>query len=298
MQFPKRADEHIKESAGWKVFQNTIPNEWIIRDVTERDYGIDAYVEITTNDEVSGNLFLIQLKTTNKIEWKENYARFSGIKKTTINYWYHLPVPVFLFWIELNTKNLYFASVKEQIRGQYQDFINENIQTMSFGFLDSLNLGSDVGKKILLYFYFREKNFKQFKNNLVDLLIHYEEYKYFIEGNQGRDCFLDVDDERQLVLKHVYGLCQLLAGFFDIEWNVIGLVEAYQKDLEEWDDHCSLHENTLSIILSELEPIFYTILEKAQEYVVNIQENYWTKEDPLLVRMCGRLNVEYLRNRE
>ena len=58
MEFPKRALTHISESASWKILQNCLPPEWIIRDVTERDYGVDCYLEIVWKDhqeEVKGS---------------------------------------------------------------------------------------------------------------------------------------------------------------------------------------------------------------------------------------------------
>lgn len=46
MKYPERIDKHITESSSYKIFSNAIPDNWIVREVTERDYGIDCYVEI------------------------------------------------------------------------------------------------------------------------------------------------------------------------------------------------------------------------------------------------------------
>jgi len=59
---PKRTPQHISETASFKIFSNKIPDNWIIRYVTERDYGIDLYIELVNKDnELTGDLILIQL---------------------------------------------------------------------------------------------------------------------------------------------------------------------------------------------------------------------------------------------
>lgn len=63
MKLPKRVPQHISETASFKLFSSKIPDNWIIRDITERDYGIDCYLELVNdNNELSGELALIQLK--------------------------------------------------------------------------------------------------------------------------------------------------------------------------------------------------------------------------------------------
>lgn len=46
MELPQRVPQHISETASYKIFSIKIPDEWILRDVTERDYGIDCYLEL------------------------------------------------------------------------------------------------------------------------------------------------------------------------------------------------------------------------------------------------------------
>lgn len=45
-ELPQRAENHIRESSGYKVLESVIPSQWMIRDVTERDYGIDCYIKL------------------------------------------------------------------------------------------------------------------------------------------------------------------------------------------------------------------------------------------------------------
>ena len=56
MNLPERIDKHITETSSYKIFSCEIPDSWIIREVTERDYGIDCYIEVVNNrNEVTGD---------------------------------------------------------------------------------------------------------------------------------------------------------------------------------------------------------------------------------------------------
>lgn len=57
LKFPKRSKTHLTETESWRVLDSVAPKDWIVREVTERDYGIDAYIELVgKNDEVTGQL--------------------------------------------------------------------------------------------------------------------------------------------------------------------------------------------------------------------------------------------------
>jgi len=69
MIFPQRPSAHIKETDSWKILQNSVPSEWLLRGVTERDYGVDCYLEMIGRDgSVRGDLISIQLKGTECLE--------------------------------------------------------------------------------------------------------------------------------------------------------------------------------------------------------------------------------------
>ena len=88
MQLPDRIPNHIKETTSFKIFSNHIPDNWIIRDVTERDYGVDCYVEIVNDkNQLTGDLASIQLKSTEEIDWNlDDTLLFSKVKISTSNY--------------------------------------------------------------------------------------------------------------------------------------------------------------------------------------------------------------------
>ena len=96
MVLPQRADNHIRETAGYKVLESKIPAEWMIRDVTEKDYGIDCYIELVdNNNRLTGEIAFIQMKSMDAISWriKDNGFRFYKIEKSTTNYLSSFKIP-------------------------------------------------------------------------------------------------------------------------------------------------------------------------------------------------------------
>lgn len=62
---PQRDIRHISETASIKLFNSLVPDHWLVREVTERDYGIDLYLEIVDDrHRVTGKHISIQLKST------------------------------------------------------------------------------------------------------------------------------------------------------------------------------------------------------------------------------------------
>jgi hypothetical protein len=128
MEYPKRAKQHISESASFNLFNLVIPNNWIARELTEKDYGIDCYLEIINDqDEITGELTLIQLKSVlYGIPWTKNdYYTLTKIKVSTTNYWKNLAVPVFVFLTDIENKKVYFKSVDKEIRINYQNYLQQ-----------------------------------------------------------------------------------------------------------------------------------------------------------------------------
>ncbi len=106
---PKRVDQHVSESESFKLFLAKMPLNWIVRQVTERDYGIDCYVEIVDpSGDLTGHMFLCQLKSTEEITWaaKDEYTLYD-VKISTTNYWFQFQVPVFLFLADIKCQELY-----------------------------------------------------------------------------------------------------------------------------------------------------------------------------------------------
>jgi hypothetical protein len=305
MEYPRRTETHIAESEAWRIFLNAMPPHWIVREVTERDYGIDCYVEIVQqNGVVTGELCSVQLKGTDNIEWHSgtrslgDESHFPGIKKTTINYWMNLPVPVFLAVADISNKRLYFISVEQQVRSHYSAYVDKKQKSMGFTFFSSLEMGSLKGEFLFFALYLKERYFTEFIRNLSGLVVHWYQYWEFIVDNQERDSFLEVEEDRQLMLMHIYHTCEFLSPLLGVDWDVESLNNAYKHDKQIWkDSYVRMHEGTLDRILKQIEPLYVKILEASKQLVSNTQKEYWINTNIILYNFCQNLDIEQILKR-
>ena len=91
--YPTRSESHIREEIGIATLKSLIPVEWILRDITGRDYGHDAILQITktNSNEVLPYLIGIQIK------YREDIQKPLIIKSTTYNYLHDSNNPNFIF---------------------------------------------------------------------------------------------------------------------------------------------------------------------------------------------------------
>lgn len=298
MKFPKRSDTHKIESASWRLLQELAPDEWIVREASERDYGIDAYIEIaTTSGDVTGNLVSIQLKGVKELDWKEGEsgiqaARSPSIKTTTASYWLNLPVPVFLFVAELSTRKIYYVSVEEGIRSQFENLSGQD--SITFKLMNELNLQSKIGALLLDWFIARERVHPHFVFHITNLLSHIDSFGDFIVYNQNLDSFMEVESDRHLQFRGLYEACRMASLYLDREWKVDSLRSLYRKDREEWNDpYVLLHERTLDHVLRQLEAIFPQLVRKGLKLVSVTQAAYWRNRDPVFFRLCSNGELDW-----
>ncbi len=292
MKFPERSTTHKIEAASWRLLQELAPEEWIVREVSERDYGVDAYIEVTKpTGEVTGNLISVQLKGKDELEWMEQEtgirtARSPSIKTTTANYWLNLPVPVFLFVADLTSKKIYYVSVEEEIRSQFNNLANQD--SISFKLTDEIHIQSKIGSTLFPLFIARERAHPQFVFHITNLLSHIEPFGEFIIYNQNRDSFMEVESERHLQFRALYESIQMASWYLNKEWKIESLQELYILDHKQWkDDFVYLHEGTLDYVLRKLESIFPQLVRKSLRLVSDTQAAYWRSRDPVFYRLCS-----------
>ena len=300
MKYPKRPSTHIKETDSWKILQNSVPSEWLLREVTERDYGVDCYLEMVGRDgAVRGDLISIQLKGTDSLDWKQNEklnrkeAKFSGIKIETINYWMNLAVPVFLCVTETSTKKLYFAPIKNQVRTQYKKY---NLQkSLSFTLSSEHMLDDDKGLLNFIICYIQEKNFKELTELSRLLLIHLPQYYEFIMENQELDPFLGIEPDDELMFTHIYMTLHNLCNVLAIDWDIKWLSDIYKEDHKTWKDPVySLHNLTLTQIMPQLNEKLVVVLKSIKKIITKFQNEFWERKEYIIYRKAKDLDVSKL----
>jgi len=302
MKLPSRPATHVTETASWRLLQSLAPETWIVREVSERDYGIDAYIEIASAEgEITGDLISVQLKGTEAIDWKaakakkgskkkagdrDQTARSPQIATSTANYWERLPVPVFLFVADITNRDIYFAPVEQTIRKNYGKLSSQD--TITFPLLKGFSLSDAVGPPVLEWFARRERLHRDFKFHIASLISHAEGFHEFIGMNQGRDSFMEVENDAHLRFRALYQSCQMTAGYLGIEWTIETLNDLYKRDHAQFqDDYVLLHELTLDHALVQIEEIFPKLLRAAVDLIENVEGDYWRAHDRILYSLCS-----------
>lgn len=291
MKLPQRDIRHITESSSYKIFSKTIPDHWIIREVTERDYGIDCYIELVNNDnQVTGDLVSIQLKGMKSIKWtKKNYYTYSNVNISTTNYWYRFPIPVFLCLVDLEKEEAFFSAVKSEVRKNFFSYAKQDKFSYRIYQANQLNAPGMVD---FLLAYFKEKQNLQLADGINTFLSHYHYYTRFIADNIGRDCFMGVDIDRVLYLKAFYRNIQSLCAFFGIKWEMKSLKEYFKESQKAFGDHYDIHEHFIDEIVRKLEELMPPISLKIKDHITDVESEYWQARDHELFNFVININDE------
>lgn len=299
MEFPIRYKTHVIETASFKRLEQCIPAHWIVRYATERDYGIDLLVEPVSHvgGPVRGDMFALQVKGTVSLVWRDvedptdKKTIFSGTNKATINYWMGLPVPVFYCVHDQTTNSVLFAPVKQQIRRRYNQFKSQD--TFGFELRSKLDLAEPNSDFLLMALYYQERAHPFFANALTDLLMNRDLYLDYIDGNVGRDCFLEVETPELMRFVKFYQNVQIVAGFTHIEWGIPSLSDLFAEDRKSFiDGYAPFHELTHDRGIRSLLPVFVEALEKGCQVITELEADYWIEKEYLFVQYILQRGAE------
>lgn len=135
---PIRTQDHRIDSLATRFVRNSLPDSWIDRDLTERDYGIDMAIEIfqedifdTTNNQqiATGLLSLIQVKgTTNRLVKRNGHYVFPGFPTKTLKYARTFKIPFFAIIVYLDKdkskREAYFLWLQNYIKEEGYGHLN------------------------------------------------------------------------------------------------------------------------------------------------------------------------------
>ena len=206
----------------------------------------------------------------------------------------NLPVPVFLCVHEQTSDSVYFASVKQQVRSQYGKFQSQ--KTFGFRLVRDLDLTATHGIPVLFALYLRERSYTRLAEALTDLLVNWDSYADYIEGNIERDCFLEVEYPELVQLFRLYRHTHTVASYAGLDWNVTPLDILIKEDRDTFrENHAIMHELTHSRVLRELIPVFVGTFRKGLAVVGKVQREYWISKEPLLIHCInGRRSKQWL----
>jgi hypothetical protein len=169
-EFPKRVKQHISETKSAQLLRGNLPRDWIVRELSERDYGLDVLIEITDKGRVTGNMVAGQLKATESFQFpkRKEQKNFRGIRLSTYNYLLNLPTPSFIFVCSLGDERIYWRSLREVDRESSTEIAGAPNIVMHRGY----DL-SDSGKISLKLFSLLERQWPSVERAVLGALMFY-----------------------------------------------------------------------------------------------------------------------------
>lgn len=279
---PHRVDNHIKETAGYKVLENMIPAEWIIRNVTERDYGIDCYIELVSNDNrLTGEIAFIQMKTTESIDWRKSDGgyKFYKVDRATTNYLRNFRIPTYLFLVDLSSKEMFFLSVKEYVQEHYREYMNNT----SFAY--EFYRDKDVFiKDSFFYNFLRNNQYDQFRNELQYFISNIKGYINFMNEHYYRDCFMQIDREDMLYFESLERNIIFLQKYFNTSNQLSTIDELSDKGKKIYLEDCeqTLFDGVLTDLQDEFKDSILELLDKIIDLISVKESYYWLLNKPYI----------------
>lgn len=290
MKLPKRPKQHILETASYKLFASKIPDEWIIRDITERDYGIDCYLELVNeNNELSGDLALIQLKSKDKIDWndKDTFTHY-GVDISTTNYWNQFPIPVFIFVGDITKQELYFNSVQYSIKRNFDQYVKQT--NFHYKFRKSDIFEGKGGVFSFKFSYYYERYRSQFENELLFFLSNLEHYKDFQRLHNNLDYHLGLEDTDLIYFESMHRNFEFLCIYLNIDNPIPKLKEIKKKSLEKFgnEHHYELYEHDLTDWMEEYERLTIEIIKGLKSFLDG-ELSYWIRINPTVFNYINNI---------
>lgn len=279
---PQRVSQHISETAGFKLFSSKIPDNWIIRDVTERDYGIDCYLELVSdNNELMGELVSIQLKSVDGISWTQgDHFTLSGIKITTTNYWYKFAVPVFIFIADINNQELFFVPVKSYIKRHFSEFLRQDNFNYKILKINKFQVNESILTFRLNYYY--ERNRLQYENELVRFLSNLLNYYEFQVEHDGRDFHMGIESTDLIYFESMHKNYELLCSYLFIKNPIPRLSVIKENSKKTFNSiYYELFEQDLIDWMDEYKKLSLEIIREIKARV-ELEFEYWMRVNPTL----------------
>ena len=117
MAYPKRTETHRIDTLAVRRLMSSMPANWIVRDLSERDYGIDLMLEYFEGEEPTGRTVYMQVKgTSKKIEPKDGRVTFGNFPVSTLTYAECFPEPFLLVHLStISGDPIYFTWLQKYI---------------------------------------------------------------------------------------------------------------------------------------------------------------------------------------
>lgn len=274
--FPIRADSHIKETESYKVFNSKIPSEWVIRDVTERDYGIDCYIELVDDEKrLTGEIAFVQLKSTQVIEWKNNCYKFYNVTKSTTNYLNGFKIPTFIFLVDLLKKEMFFLSVKEYILQHYKEYMEKARFAYEFSYKRDL-----YTKEAFLENFKKGNLYAQYRSELQYFITNVHSYIRFMQEHNYRDEFMQIETEDMMLFEALHRNIDFLQKYYNTNKRIPSIKQLADEGNNKYGNpyEQTLFEGVLTNMFDVFKESVLELVDIIKKMITSREQEYWMKE--------------------
>ncbi|MDP9993841.1 hypothetical protein J2W28_004457 [Variovorax boronicumulans] len=296
--YPQYPSTYEMEDASEKLLRQVAPKNWLIKSAERRDMGIDGEVEIrkSLTRQVTGEHFKFQLKSTQRLVWREGMAKSNRIKVSTANYWLGLKVPVFLLQADLTANVIYFAAAGPQLRRMYPDL--EGQRSIQLNLNQGQWIGGPDGLRIFESQYVSERGLTEAMGAAEHLLTELLNYAEFLEEAQGRDYMMEADPAE---VDRLRDICERVAevGSHLGEGPILSFDKAVELAEGQLGLGGDVHEYTVTHVCREVEQVMTRFAHSLLIRIHKEEGRYWEVHKPSLHARCARrlTLVEHLLSR-
>lgn len=151
--YPERSETHRTDTSAVRRLMTQLSSDWVIRDLSERDYGIDLKLEYFNDNKPTGKIVFLQVKgTIKKLQVKKDCVTLSKFPVHTLNYATLFPEPFVVVYLSINEgQPIYFAWLQKYISHELNKsntWQNQGVTTIKIPICN--NLLDPTGKEKLL----------------------------------------------------------------------------------------------------------------------------------------------------
>lgn len=274
---PKRTIQHEIDSRGVAILQYILGDEFIFRQISERDYGIDALIELTLDNRVLGKFISVQIKSKQNISWNRNGKFKMRIENSSINYWITGNNPPILLLVDVSRKNAYFVNIREQVRVNYDNYVKNNF---SFEFNINNDILSKPGYTRLIATFLTELEYHNYIASVNELAVNWKVYFEHIISNQNRDFFLTVEEDQIQMTQYIAKIINNIENYLLINYEKVNFEDIRQKSIEVYkhyykSDYYEIIELENDAINRHFEKRLKNVIEILKGLVTIKEEEFW-----------------------
>ncbi|GAX60388.1 hypothetical protein SCALIN_C10_0148 [Candidatus Scalindua japonica] len=152
---PKQSEAQIIGREGEIWFESQLPSGWVLQP-PKTDVGVDGVVVICDSSDLNGREFRVQVKSSNYPKVRELNIVVSGLKHSTIEYWFLSPLPTLVVVYDATEKCGYYrwhVDIFEEVRDSLRNREDKTI-SICVPRKNSLNVGAwEIIKENLRWHY-------------------------------------------------------------------------------------------------------------------------------------------------